>query len=293
MVKSLSTSCRQRSLFRSTLRRNVRSHFRSVNRLRVRNLFGSPSGPDDLSQALTAFTRAIRAHRRLARLDPECFDSTEVDRLARRRKEDAEWRALWEPALNRVYGSSPEEKPACEPSSDPPQAPKSPRTLRAIEREYASWRFWMSAGKLAMERHQQRRPHALPSLTRIARLLKIAFDFAHLACGSPPSKEELESPGHAQALADLERIYGDHSTSSSSVREKHKPPAPDIAKENPLNSLATHPPAGPVQPPSTSSGVLPVPADTKRDFTRCVMVIGPHGLWCLQPIEEKTGQNCV
>jgi hypothetical protein len=182
-------------------------------------LAGFRPGPDDFAQALTAFTRAIRAHRRLARLAPEFFDSTEVDRLARQRKEDAEWMAIWEPALNRIYGSSPGEKSARDPSANLPQWPKSPRTNRAIEREYDSWCFWMSAGKLAMARHQQRRPHALPSLSRVVRLLEIAFDFAQLAVGSPLSKEELESSGHAQALADLKRIYGHHSRQPSSDLE--------------------------------------------------------------------------
>jgi len=279
MVKSLRTPFRQRSPFRSTLRRNIRPHGRRLNRSRVRNLFGSRSGPDDFSQALTAFTRAIRAHRRLVRLDPEGFDATEMNRLARKRKEDAEWRALWEPALNKVYGSSPEGKPARDPSSDPPEVPKAPRTLRAIEREYASWRFWMSAGKLAMARHQQRRPHDIPSLTRIARLLEIAFDFAQLACGAPPSKEELESSGHEQALADLKRIYGDDSSLSLSAPEKPTSPTLGTAKETLSDSSSTCYTAALPQPPSTS-------ADTKRDLTTCALVIGPHGLLCLQPIEE-------
>jgi hypothetical protein len=244
-------------------------------------LVGFQSGPDDFSQALTAFTRAIRAHRRLARLAPEIFDATEVDRLARRRKEDAEWMALWEPALNQAYGSSPDERPLSDPSADLPQLPKSPRTLRAVEREFDSWCFWMSAGKLAMARHQQRRPHALPSLTRVARLLEIAFDFAQLAVGSPPSKEQLESSGHDQALADLKRIYGDHSP----------PPSSDPEQFTSADAAATETAPSPVsspspQPPYTSpvSGVVPV--DTKRDLTPCALVIGPHGLLCLQPIAE-------
>lgn len=206
MVK-WSTS-RRRNLLRSTLRRSVHSHVRHVNCTCIRNLFGARAGPDDFAQALTAFRHAMRAHRRLARLAPETFDATEMNRLARERKADAEWRAIWEPALNRIYGSSPEDKHACDPLSESPPVVWSSRTQRAIDREYASWRFWMSVGKLAMARHRQRRPHDLPSLGRVVRLLQIAFDFAHLACGSPPSKAELESSGHAQARADLERIYG-------------------------------------------------------------------------------------
>jgi hypothetical protein len=280
MVKFLSTLLRQRSLFRSTVRRNLRSHVRCLDRLCIRNLFGSRSGPDDFAQALTAFARAIRAHRRLARLAPEVFDATEVDRLARRRKEDAEWMALWEPALNQAYGSSPQEKSPCAPSPAEPQLSWSPRTLRAVEREFASWRFWMSAGKLAMARHKQRRPHALPSLTRVARLLEIAFDFAHLACGAPISKAELESSGHEQALADLKRIYGDDSSLTSSAVENLTSPALGTAKETPPDSSPACSPAALPQPPSSR-------ADTKRDFTPCALVIGPHGLLCLQPIEER------
>src|SRR5215813_4523153 len=100
MVKS--PSSRRRRTSRLARRRNVRSHVRRLHRLCIRNLPGFQPGLPDLSQALTAFTRAIRAHRRLARLAPEFFDSTEVDRLAHRRKQDAEWMALWEPALNRI-----------------------------------------------------------------------------------------------------------------------------------------------------------------------------------------------
>ena len=284
MVKSLSVPSRLRSGFRSALRRNIRSQWQRLNRSSVQNLSGSAHGPDYFAQALTAFTRAIRAHRRLARLAPEFFDSTEVDRLARQRKEDAEWRAVWEPALNRVYGSSPDEKRACDPSADLPQLPKSSRTRRAVEREFASWSFSMSAGKLAMERYRQRRPHDVPSLTRIARLLQIAFDFAHLACGSPLSEEELKSSGHDQALADLKRIYG-------------KPSAPSAASE-PLKSQAAVTPesvapasassSSPRQSPNTSSPGSSPPVDTKRDFTPCALVIGPHGLLCLQPIEETS-----
>jgi hypothetical protein len=250
-------------MFRSALRRNIRGSLRRLNRPGVRNLFAPLPGPDDFSQALTAFTRAIRAHRRLARLAPEFFDSTEVDRLARRRKEDAEWRALWEPALNRVYGSSPDEKLACDPSAELPQWPKSPRTNRAIEREFASWRFWMSAGKLAMARHRQRRPHAVPSLGRIARLLQIAFDFARLACGSPPSKEELESSSHAQALADLKRIYGKPSAPPSSGPEPVTSPALATAKESSIDSSGRHSLSALPQSPTKVCTDSSQPVDTK------------------------------
>lgn len=181
---------------------------RRLNRSCLRNLPGFRRGPDDLSKGITAYNRAIRAHRRLSRLAPEVFDATEVDRLAHRRKQDAEWRAVWEPALNAVYGPSPPDEPRRDVLADPSPLPRCARTRRVIEREYAAWQFWMEAGRLAKERYQQRRPHALPSISQLARLIDMGMNFGRLACGSfnPAS----EPPAHAQTLADLERIYGNN-----------------------------------------------------------------------------------
>src|SRR6476659_9140374 len=137
MVKP--TRWRRRRTSRYALRRSVRNHVRRLDRLCIRNLPGYRPCPDDFSQALTAFARAIRAHRRLARLAPEFFDSTEIDRLAHRRKADAEWMAMWEPALEKVYGPSPPGEPRHNPLNDPPQPPKSARTRRAVEREFDNW----------------------------------------------------------------------------------------------------------------------------------------------------------
>jgi len=44
-------------------------------------------------------------------------------------------------------------------------------------------------------------------LSRVARLFEIAFEFAYLACGDFVVPD---TASHEQALADLERIYGDH-----------------------------------------------------------------------------------
>ena len=66
-----------------------------------------------------------------------------------------------------------------------------------------------------MTRYKRRRSYALPSLSCVARLLEIGFEFAHLACG------ELAVPdtaSHEQALADLERIYGDHTRVAPETR---------------------------------------------------------------------------
>ena len=162
---------------------------------------------------MTAFNRAIRAHRRLAKLAPQFFDATTINRLELQRKEDAEWMALWEPVLIRVYGPQPT-KQAPDPFADTFPLPKSPRTLRAIEREYASLQFWMCAGSLAMARYKSRNSRCLLSLSRIARLLDIGIAFGNLACGEP-AKPNTER--HERALADLERIYGCDPSASSST----------------------------------------------------------------------------
>jgi hypothetical protein len=53
--------------YRQITRTTLRRPFRCLNRTSLR---GRRRGPDDLSQALTAFGRALRAYRRLARLAP-------------------------------------------------------------------------------------------------------------------------------------------------------------------------------------------------------------------------------
>ena len=142
MVKS---NARRRPFARASRRPFMRGISRRTARSSLRRFAGCRRGPDDLGQALTAFSRAIRAHRRLGRLAPEFFDSTEVNRLRQRRKEDAAWRAIWEPALESVYGP---DSVAASPDPGHPQKPKCSRTRRAVEQELASLDFWMSAGSL-------------------------------------------------------------------------------------------------------------------------------------------------
>jgi hypothetical protein len=165
---------------------------------------GFHAGRHDLSQALVAFRRAIRAHRRLAKLHPEQFDATESERFRRRRESDREWLAMWEPALHEIYGSSPDDKPP-NPLDDLPPEPKSSRTRQAIDREFAKLRFWMEVGSKAFKRYNQRGSRALISLGQVVRILEIGFDLARLVVPDDISDEEFS---HAQALADLERAYG-------------------------------------------------------------------------------------
>ena len=206
MVKLLPSPRRTRQFCCAPRRAFARRIIRRATHSCLRPFAGYRRRPDDLAQALTAFTRAIRAHRRLARFAPEFFDSTEINRLEQLRKEDAEWRAMWEPALKRIYRAD-HVAPPPDPSQGLPSRPKCSRTRRAVERELASLRFWMSAGSLALATYERRRSYALPSLSRVARLLKIGFEFADLACGEPVVPD---TAGHEQARADLERIYGDH-----------------------------------------------------------------------------------
>ena len=124
MVKFRPRPQRRRDASRSVVRRHVHYHMRRLNRPCLRNLPGYRRGPDDLSEAITAMNRAIRAHRRLAKLAPEIFDSTEVNRLAHRRRQDAEWQAVWEPALIEVYGPSPPKDSHRDPLADQPQLPR-------------------------------------------------------------------------------------------------------------------------------------------------------------------------
>src|SRR5262249_9197573 len=136
MVKSRPRLTRRRDASRSLLRQHVRSCARRLNRSCLRNLPGFRRGPDDLSRAIAAYNRAIRAHRRFSRWAPEVFDGSEVDGLAHRRRQDAEWRAVWEPALTAVYGPPPPEEPHCDLLLDLSPLPRCARTLRVIEREY-------------------------------------------------------------------------------------------------------------------------------------------------------------
>ena len=197
---------------RSTVARRVRLPLRTLAR-----------APDDLGAALVAFGRALRAHRRLARLAPQFFDSAVVDRERRQCEAQRRWRAEWEPVLAKVYGTEPTPAPA--PAADLPPLPP-PRVQRAVERDLALWKFWLESGRLALERHCRRRPHALVRFSRITRLLELGFAFGRLACGAdsdlPQPEPELDP--YQQARADLERAYGHLSRPASSTAGAPAPP---------------------------------------------------------------------
>lgn len=194
--------------FRNASRSTTIRTWRSLNRAGVRCLPRHQRGPSDLSQALTAFSRAIRCHRRLARLAPRFFDSAVVNREAREREERQRWMASCESALRKVYGPAPDSAPRANPSAELPPLP-GPRTQHAVERELAGWNFWMAAGRLAMDRHKRRRPHYLPSLTQLARLISIQHDFGCLACGLDSRRPEPPPSSNLPRWEeDLARAYG-------------------------------------------------------------------------------------
>ena len=84
---------------RKLIRRTWHTTIRSVNRSCVRVCWRAP---DDLGAALTAFDRALRAHRRLAKLAPRFFDTAVIDREAENRAGQRRWMAAWAPALARA-----------------------------------------------------------------------------------------------------------------------------------------------------------------------------------------------
>ena len=221
---------RNRHHRRSTIRRTSRA----LTRTRWRT-------PDDLSAALNAFARALRASRRLARLAPAFFDSAVVDRERRATTARNRWMALWQPDLDRVYGTG---STPPDPVADLPALP-SKKIQQAVDCELASWDLWMAAGQMAMEQHQRRRPHAMPSFSRLLRLIKIGVDFGCLSSGldsALPNKAPTDDDqDYKQALADLVRAYG-HSRQSPS-----SPPAAQSGSDHGAPESQPMPTPTPIQ----------------------------------------------
>jgi len=237
---------------RKTARPTVRRSFR----LSLRSCLRGRGGPSDFTQMLTALGRAVRAHRQLARLAPSFFDAAVVDRERENRTEQQKWMATWEPYLAKAYGVPPELPVVAE----VPRLPH-PNTQRAVERRLAEMPLWLAAAHAARERHQQRRPHALPSLTQLARLLQLAFDLKYLALGLNSPNRLPDKITYDYELTDLKRGYGhllepEPSASggasvpaSRSTLAADSPAVGDGEQRCPLGSpppaLATEPPAAP------------------------------------------------
>ena len=63
------------------------------------------------------------------------------------------------------------------------------------------------AGRAAMERYQQRQPHAVMSWSRMVRLFQIGFDFGNLACGLDSPNRLPEKIPYDYELTNLKRSY--------------------------------------------------------------------------------------
>ena len=186
-----------RHLTRATVRRPFRFRNRSCLRGRRR-------GPDDLSQAITAMGRALRAHRRLARLAPSFFDPAVMHREAENRAESRRWMATWEPYIAKVYGVEP--RPPETTDERPPLPP--PSIQRQVDLKLAEWTVSLAAGHTFMERYRQRQPHALMSFSRMARLLEIGLATKRLACGLENINPLPDKLSYDYSLTNLKRAYG-------------------------------------------------------------------------------------
>ena len=261
------------SRLRPTCRRSVRSTVRRLARSAVRVRWRAP---DDLGAALTAFGRAVRSQRRLARLAPRFFDSAVVERERRQNDARRSWMAEWEPILAKAYGSDPPPPP--DPNADLPPLPP-PAVCAAVDHELASFKFWLTTGDLALERHCRRRPHALPNFGRLARLLKIGFEFGRLASGADSTLPDPESDydPRQKMMADLERAYGHKFADPSAppdVPAAPSPPSPPVKGPEPPPALpasttsATSAELNPGPPPAVASGASQIRSDAWSRWAR-------------------------
>jgi hypothetical protein len=208
-----------RTCYRRHFRRARRITLRSVNHTCVRVRWRAP---DDLGDALTAFGRVLRARRRLAKLAPRFFDEAVIEREASNRAEQRRWMALWAPAFASVYGAQ-SAIPAAT-NELPPLPPL--RTQRAVDCQLAAVQLWMEIGQTAMKRQQQRHPHAIPSLHRLARLTEQAIDFKKLALGLDSPNPLPEKITYDDDWPDLKRAYGHQDNQPPSVQPAHRSAAP-------------------------------------------------------------------
>ena len=242
-----------RRITRTTLRRTFRCQTRS-------SLRGRRRGPDDLAQALTAFGRAIRAHRRLVRLAPSFFDPAVREREAFNRAEQQRWMASWEPSLARAYGVEPRPPAA---TNDLPPLP-SVKIQQAVDLKLAEHGMCMVAGHAAMERYQQRQPHDVMSWSRMARLLKIGFEFKKLACGFDSPNPLPEKLAYDYELTDLKRGYGVGPESPEVAVPASVPVAP---ADSDAAVVMSHPMAP--APPAAAGGAGGCPQVTPASPPRC------------------------
>ncbi len=240
-----------------TTRPNLRRPFRGLNRASLR---GRRRGPDDFAQMLMAQGRAIRAHRKLARLAPSFFDAAVVARERENRAEQRRWMALWEPHIAKAYGVEPDPFPV---AVEFPRLPH-PNTQRAVDRQLAELQLWLAAAHAAGERHRQRRPHALPTLTQLARLLQRAFDLKKMVLGLDSKNPLSEKIAYDYEFTDLKRAYGHLDVAPALVAAV----SGETMARGAANVPAPGSPVVPVAPPAVNSGgdgVSRCPPDARPD----------------------------
>jgi hypothetical protein len=134
----------------------------------------------------------------------------------------------------------------------------SPRIQKEVEFKLAEREMCMVAGREAMDRYQQRQPHAVMSFSRIARLLKIGFDFGKLACGLEIINPLPEKITYDYELTDLKRAYG------------HEPETPEVANETGGASVpASRSPSADMMPAASGAGGPPQGLPASRSPGEC------------------------
>ncbi len=239
---------------RHLTRITVRTAVRNLNRSCLR---GRRRGPDDLSQAITAMGRALRAHRRLARLAPSFFDPAVMHREAENHAERRRWMATWEPYIAKAYGVEP--RPPETTDDQPPLPP--PRIQRQVNLKLAEWQMSLDVGHTFMERYRQRHPHALMSFSRMARLLEIGLATKRLACGLENINPLPDKLAYDYNLTDLKRAYG-HLMNDEVAAE----PPPRRAEFHEAQTLTN---AGNPDPPSATPTPAAPPAPIPPVPPRC------------------------
>jgi hypothetical protein len=212
----------------SQLRRLNRCQKRSLNR----PLFRSVGAvlPNHLTQALRAFGRAIRAHRRLMKLAPDLFDYGVVDYNQKCHANERAWKASWEPALRKAYGDKATDE-QCRNGAETVQnyaefhggvrcRPRTRAVLEAIEFEQVQWTSWLDEGSKALRFFREHQRHRSVSFSQIVNLIDVGTTLGRLACGLetnlPPGLPDRAD--HSRFLADLKRAY---------------PPKPEVPPQTP------------------------------------------------------------
>lgn len=171
-----------------------------------------------LANALQSLRRAIRAHRRLMKLDPARFDAAVMDHAEAEREKEAKRLASFKEALVKVYGE--DAQPYIESHfASKPMRGFSSRKEAEIEREMMNWEVSLAMGRasfLLFHRHHQ---ESRVTLSTICQLLEVASALGRLSTGlettlESPSMEANEGHDFEEALR---KVYGTPDADCTSV----------------------------------------------------------------------------